>query len=86
MKKLFAILAVACVMASCTGADSDKNATADTTKKDSLMTDAKQTMDSASKMVTNATDSANKMVTNATDTAKKMVKDATEKVKEATKH
>lgn len=81
MKKLFAILAVACVMASCTGGDSDKSAATDTTKKDTVMTDAKATMDTASKMVSNAADTAKKMMNNAVDTAKKMVEKAKEEVK-----
>ena len=70
MKKLFAILAVAGVMASCTGGDSDKSAATDTTKKDTVMNDAKQTM--------NAVDTTNKM---APDTNKMAPKDTTNKMK-----
>ena len=70
MKKLFAILAVAGVMASCTGGDSDKSAATDTTKKDTVMNDAKNTM--------NAVDTSNKM---APDTNKMAPKDTTNKMK-----
>ena len=74
MKKLFAILAVAGVMASCTGGDSDKSAATDTTKKDSVTNDAMKTMDAAkdsmNKMVDATKDSINKAINAVKDTLK----------------
>ena len=75
MKKLFAILAVACVMASCTGGDSDKSANADSAKKDSVTQDAMKTMDAAkdsmNKMVDATKDSVNKAVNAVKDSMNK---------------
>ncbi len=67
MKKLFSIIAVAAVMASCTGGDSDKSANTDSTKNaDSIVNDATKTLDAAkdsmNKMVDATKDSMNKAV------------------------
>lgn len=82
MKRVFAILAVAGVMAACNNGSEDSAVTTDSTKTETPVMDATTTADSASKMMNNAADSASKMIEKAGDSATKMM----EKAKEPVKH
>ena len=83
MKKLFAILAIAGTLAACNNGDDKASTTTDSTK--AVVTDAKMTADTASKMMDAAKDTANKMMNKMTDSASKMMDKAADKMKDASK-
>ena len=92
MKKLFAIVAVAAALTACNGSGDDKTTSTDSTKMTTPAMEASKNdtaathmMDTAKKMINNATDTMNKAMDKAADKMKDASK-MVEKAKEAVKH